>query len=329
MAEPPDIRYPTAFAFLLLREFTLVSMSAAIEPLRMANRVLGEARYRWRTLSPDGEPVSASDGLSVNTDSDTNEPDALADMEAVIVCGGIRVERNVNDNLLRWLRGAAQQGLWLGSTCTGTYALAAAGLLDDHHCSVHWENIASLTDTFPAVHVNRSIYTIDRERMTCSGGTTPIDMMLNLIRVQCGTDVSAAVAEQFIYDRIRRSSDEQRIPLRHVLGHHSEKLVTAVQLMEANIREPIVQADLAAYVGVSLRQLQRLFLRYLHCTPSRYYLRIRLSRARELLQQTRLNLVEISSLTGFVSNSHFSKSYKEIHGYPPSRERRRPDDEAA
>jgi len=114
------------------------------------------------------------------------------------------------------------------------------------------------------------------------------------------------------------------VPLKHVLGNQSEKLVVAVDLMEANIREPIVQSELAAYVGVSKRQLQRLFQRYLDCTPSRYYLRIRLARARELLQQTSMNLVEIASLTGFVSSSHFSKSYKEFFGQAPSHERRRP-----
>ncbi len=146
--------------------------------------------------------------------------------------------------------------------------------------------------------------------------------MLHLVRMQLGGDISAGVAEQFVYERVRQPHDPQRVPLRHTIGNQSEKLIIAVELMEANIREPISQIDLAEYVGLSRRQLQRLFQRYLMSTPSRHYLQIRLLRARELLQQTRLSLVEIASMTGFVSSSHFSKSYKEFYGHSPSAERR-------
>jgi len=170
--------------------------------------------------------------------------------------------------------------------------------------------------------VSRNIYTIDRNRFTSSGGTTPIDMMLYFVRRQCGPEVSAGVAEQFVYERVRNPGELQRVPLRHFVGKQSMKLVVAVELMEANIKEPISQVELASYVDLSRRQLQRLFQKYLLCTPSRYYLQLRLQRARELLHQTDLSLVEISAQTGFVSNSHFSKSYKEFYGYSPSAERR-------
>jgi transcriptional regulator GlxA family with amidase domain len=134
--------------------------------------------------------------------------------------------------------------------------------------------------------------------------------------------VSAGVAEQFIYERVRSTDDPQRVPLRHFVGKQSTKLIIAVELMEANIREPISQVELASYVDLSRRQLQRLFQKYLLCTPSRYYLQLRLQRARDLLHQTDLNLVDISAQTGFVSSSHFSKSYKEHYGHSPSAERR-------
>lgn len=314
--------YPTRIGFLLLNDFALISMSAAVEPLRMANRICRKDIYGWTTISENGDPVTASDGLSVNVNAGIAGDAVISDLDAVIVCGGSRVEENTAEPVLKWLKTASKRGVSLGATCTGSYTLAAAGLLDGYRCSVHWENIAALADMFPNVHVSRSIYTIDRDRYTCSGGTAPIDMMLHFIREQCGALVSAGVAEQLIYERIRRPDDQQRVPLRHVIGNQSERLVDAVELMEANIKEPIVQTDLATYVGVSKRQLQRLFQRYLDCSPSRYYLQIRLARARELLQQTRMNLVEIASLTGFVSSSHFSKTYKEFYGYSPSYERR-------
>ena len=314
--------FPTRFGFLLIDDFSLISMSSAIETLRMANRLMGKEFYRWKTISETGQAVCASDGLSVNPDSGIDRPELFQGLDAIVVCGGRRVDQRVTDPLLRWLKKAASAGLQLGSTCTGSYVLAKAGLLDGYRCSIHWENIASLTDMFPKVQVRRSIYTIDRDRLTSSGGTTPIDMMLYLVRRQCGPEITAGVAEQFVYERVRNPDDLQRVPLRHFVGKQSMKLVTAVELMEANIREPISQFDLADYVDLSRRQLQRLFQKYLLCTPSRYYLQLRLQRARELLLQTDLSLVEIAAQTGFVSSSHFSKSYKELYGYSPSAERR-------
>ena len=313
---------PTRFGFLLVNDFTLISMSSAIEPLRMANRLYGKNVYRWRLISETGDPVTASDGVSVNVNSGIDDDDALQGLDTIIVCGGIHIEKHTSEPVLRWLRSIGSADVAFGATDTGSYVLAKAGLLDGNRCSIHWENMGALADLFPAVHVSRSVFTIDGDRYTCSGGTSPIDMMLYFIRRQCGAEISAGVAEQFVYERIRGSSDVQRIPLKHVVGTQSEKLVVAVELMEANIKEPISQEDIAEYTGISRRQLQRLFQRYLLCTPSRYYLWIRLSRARELLHQTSMNLVEISTLTGFVSSSHFSKSYKEYYGHAPSVERR-------
>lgn len=297
-------------------------MSSAVEPLRMANRICRKSFYSWRTIGETGEDVIASDGLSVNAEYSIDDPDVFSDIDVVIVCGGRRIDQSTTPPVLRFLKTADTHSIALGAICTGSYVLAKAGLLDGYRCSVHWENIASITDQFPNVSVSRSVYTIDRNRYTSSGGTAPVDMMLHMVRRQLGAEVSAGIAEQFVYERVRGSEDRQRVPLRHTVGNQSEKLIIAVELMEANIREPISQSELADYVGLSRRQLQRLFQRYLMCTPSRQYLQIRLLRARELLHQTSMSLVEIASLTGFVSSSHFSKSYKELYGYSPSAERR-------
>jgi transcriptional regulator GlxA family with amidase domain len=287
----------------------------------MANRICGENDFAWTTLSMTGDAVSASDGLSVNVDSGIEDNSALDDLDAIIVCGGRRVENNTGKALSVWLRSVDKQGLGLGAICTGSYILADAGLLDGYRCSIHWENLAALADQFPNITVSKKIFTIDRDRFTSSGGMTPVDMMLHIISQRYGPDVSAGVAEQFIFERIRQSDDEQRVPLRHSEGRQSEKLLVAAELMDANIREPISQEELASYVGISRRQLQRLFQRYLSCTPSSYYLKIRLQRARQLLRQTSNSIVEISVSTGFISSSHFSKAYRELYGHSPSTER--------
>ena len=321
MAAFNENELPTRFGFLLLNNFTLISLSSAVEPLRMANRIRRNNYYAWKTISESGTPVSASGGICVNVDAGIEDQTSMNDLDVVIVCGGIHIERNASKPVSKWLKAVNQKGISLGAICTGSYILAEAGLLDGYRCSIHWENMAAMTDRFPNVVVSRSVFTIDRNRYTSSGGTTPVDMMLHLITAQCGAAVSAGVAEQFIVDRIRQADDQQRVPLKHLIGHQSGKLVDAVELMEANIKEPISQEDLASYVDLSRRQLQRLFQRYLMCAPSRYYLQLRLQRARELLRQTGLGLVEISAQTGFVSTSHFSKSYKAFYGISPSAER--------
>lgn len=316
-------RGPSRFGFLLLNDFTLISLSAAIEPLRMANRIAQREHFHWHTLSETGEAVCASDGLSVNVQDAMLSERALDGIDLLIVCTGVRVQDNFDKATLRFLRRTARRGVAVGAICTGSRVLAEAGLLDGYRCSIHWENLTSLANAFRNVNVRRSLFTIDRDRYTSSGGTAPIDMMLQIVADQLGETVSIAVAEQFICDRIRRGDDEQRVPLKHLVGGHSAKLTTAVELMEANLREPISQEDLASYVGLSRRQLQRLFQKHLSCAPSRYYLTLRLERARELLRQTGMSILEITADCGFVSTSHFSKSYKDRYGYSPSTERRR------
>ena len=287
----------------------------------MANRIFGENDYAWKTLSITGEAVLASDGLSVNVDSGVADKGAVDDLDTIIVCGGRRIENNCSKTLSVWLRSVHKQGLGLGAICTGSHILAEAGLLDGYSCSIHWENLAALKDRFRNISVSKKIFTIDRDRFTSSGGTTPVDMMLHIIKAQCGSEVSAGVAEQFIFERIRQSDDDQRVPLQYSEGRQSKKLLTAAALMEANIREPISQEDLATYIGMSRRQLQRLFQHYLFCTPSKYYSKIRLQRARQLLRQTSNSIVAISVSTGFISSSHFSKAYREMYGHSPSSER--------
>jgi transcriptional regulator GlxA family with amidase domain len=186
---------PTRFGFLLLNDFTLISLSSAVEPLRMANRICRSNVYSWKTISETGESITASDGLSINVDCGIESKKALDDLDALIVCGGIGVKKNTSTPILKWLKTANQQGLALGSICTGSYALAEAGLLDGFHCSIHWENMTALADLFPRIVVDRSIFTIDRNRCTSSGGTAPVDMMLHFISLKCGTEVSAGVAE--------------------------------------------------------------------------------------------------------------------------------------
>lgn len=320
MSSTPSVAYGTtqSVGFLLLDKFTLMSLASAVEPLRMANQLTGRTLYRWHTFSPNGAAVWASDGVPITPDGSWSNP-SVAD--TVIVCGGVGIQSAITREHTTWLQALARQSKRLGGVCTGSWALAKAGLLDGYECSVHWEFLAAMQEAFPRVSVSTSLFTLDRNRFTSSGGTAPLDMMLHLIARDHGRELSAAISEMFVYERIRNEQDHQRVPLKHVVGTHQPKLQEVVALMEANLEEPIDLDNLAEYVDLSRRQLERPFQKYLQCTPSRYYLRLRLIRARQLLKQTSLSIVELAYVCGFVSTPHFSKCYREHFGVPPSDER--------
>ena len=311
--------------FLLVPNYSMIAFSAAVEPLRMANQLNGHTLYTWTVLTVDGESVQASNGMRVLPDASLNDPGCPLD--AVFVCSGVHVDQACNKQVLFWLRKLAHKRIPLGALCTGSYLLARAELLEGYRCTIHWENMASLREEFPGTIVTSELFEIDRDRFTCSGGTAPLDMMLNLIGFQHGADLAAAISEEFICDRIRGQNDRQRIPLRLHLGTSQPKLIEAVSLMEANLEEPMSLDELARHVELSRRQLERLFQKHLSCVPTRYYLELRLARARRLLLQTSMSIVDVAFACGFVSAPHFSKCYRDFFGIPPRDERRlrRPD----
>ena len=214
-----------------------------------------------------------------------------------------------------------RQGAIVGAICTGTYVLAAAGLLNESRCTIHWENIDGLAEEFPHLEITNELFEIFDNRITCSGGTASLDMMLYLISQIHGQTLAAQVSDQFIHDRIRDPSDRQRMELRSRLGVSHPKLLTVVGLMETNLEEPMSQTELARQAALSTRQLERLFRKYLSTTPTRYYLNLRLARARHLLRQTSLSILSVALACGFVSASHFSKCYRETYGRTPRAER--------
>jgi len=308
------------YSFFLVPHFTLLAFSSAVDPLRMANQLSNQELYRWRTISSDGEPVTSSSGVRIPADSSIHDE---LNATAIFVCGGIDVQKLFDPKTLPWLRKLANRKIILGALCTGSYVLAEAKLLKGYRCTIHWENFAGIRERHPDLVISQELFEIDRDRYTCAGGIAPMDMMLHLIRRQHGSDLATAVSEQFICDRIRDNHDRQRIPLRHRIGTSQPKLMEAVSLMEANIEEPMALDELSQHIGLSRRQLERLFKKYLNCVPTRYYLQIRLERARQLLLQTSMPIVDTALACGFISAPHFSKCYRLVFGVPPREERRR------
>lgn len=307
------------YAFLTLPHYSLIALANAVEPLRMANRVSGQELYEWSIASLDGRAVRASSGLEL---APTIALDKIGKAEILFVCGGVNVRDAVTPPLLTALRRLADRGMALGGLCTGGYALARAGLLDQYRATIHWENLSALREEFPSVRISSQVFSIDRDRYTCSGGTAPLDLMLNLIQLKHGQRISQLVSEQFVLERVRNDQDRQYVPLRAQLGASHRSLIKVAQLMEENIEKPLPLDKIARATGLSRRQIERLFRRYLDCVPKRYYLEIRLRRARELLLQTPMPIMDITTSCGFQSPPHFSKCYRNQFGHPPSAERR-------
>jgi len=309
---------PRRFVFVLLPEFTLLSFAAALDCLRLANRMSGKALYEWRVIGEGGSTISCSTKTVFQLDGDLEE---LHRDDTIIVCGGMDVQNASTKRLLNWLRRESRKGAAVGGLCTAGYTLARAGLLDGKKATIHWENHDSFEEEFEDVRLTKSVYVIDGNRMTTAGGTSSIDLFLQIIANDHGETLATAVADQQIYSSIRTDQDTQRLSVPTRIGVRHPKLSLVIHKMEAHIEEPISPSILAAEVGMSTRQLERLFRRYLNRSPKRYYMELRLQKARNLLMQTDMSVINVALACGFSSPSHFSKCYRSHYGTTPYRER--------
>jgi transcriptional regulator GlxA family with amidase domain len=309
---------PKGYVFVLLEDFTLLSFASALESLRIANRMLGHEAYQWRVIGEGGEEVRCSAGSVFKLDGDLGE---LSRDDTMMICSGVNVQKFTTKKLLGWVRREARKGIPVAGLCTAAYTLAKAGLLDDKRATIHWENHDSFSEEFPEVELTKSVFVVDGNRLTTAGGTSSLDLMLKLIAKDLGEDLANAVADQLIYSSIRTDQDTQRLSVPTRIGVRHPKLSQVIQIMEGNIEEPISPSILAKEVGMSTRQLERLFRRYLNRSPKRYYMELRLQKARNLLMQTDMSVINVALACGFASPSHFSKCYRAHYDTTPYRER--------
>ncbi len=305
------------FHFLLLPEFSVMGFASAVEPLRVANRFKVDA-YRWRILSLDGGPVVASNGMSLNVDA------ALADardVKTLLVVAGFNPLQHYGQPLGDTLRQLDRQGATLGAIDTGAFVLAQARLLQGQPVTLHWEAQSAFKELFPALTVTQELFEWGDRRISCAGGTAAMDMMLALIGKRHGHALAATVSEQFLHGPVRSPSEHQRTELVARFGVHDKKLVQAIQTMQSHLEEPLPLADLASRMGVTRRQMERLFASHLQTSPAAFYLGLRLDRARQLLAQSDLGIMEVALACGFGSASHFGRAYRSRFGQRPKDER--------
>lgn len=309
---------PHRVGFLLIDGFALMSFASAIEPLRAANVLAGKKLYQWLQISTGADAILASNGLSVASDH------TIADgvrYDTVLVCAGGNPAGFDDAKTLAWLRRLARSGCAIGGVSGGPFILAKAGILDGVRCTIHWEHLDAFIEAFPDIEPTRTLFEIDSNRLTCAGGVAALDMMHAIIRRDHGQALAAKVSDWFLQTAVRLGDDSQRISLRERLGTSNRAVLSAITVMERRLASPAPRDELAKTAGVSVRQLERLFTAHLGATIEQHYLALRLAKARALLQQTSMPVVEVSAECGFASASHFARMYRRAFDVPPSQDR--------
>jgi transcriptional regulator GlxA family with amidase domain len=301
--------------FLLIPGFALLSYAAAIEPLRAANQLAGKTLYRWWHAAPGDKPAIASNGAAVLPDfkfgSDTGPLDLM------LVCAGGNPATFKDRRTFTWLRKLAGRGVIVGGVSGGPFILARAGLLHRRRCTVHWEHIPALQEAFPDIALTRSLFELDGDRITCSGGVAGLDMMVALITRDHGYELGAAVSDWFLHTHVREGTGPQRMDLRFRFGVADDRLLKVLKAMEAHLETPLSRRRLANLAGMSLRQMERSFRNHIGRGVHEHYLALRLGRSRQLLRETSLSILEVALAAGFASASQFSKAFRRAFGCPP------------
>lgn len=306
---------PTEYVFLLVENFSHMPFSCALETFRIANLTMERDVYSWQLVAEGGDHAESSNGTStrVNFGLDQHFPDAN-----IIVVAGKDAKRHTTPAIAAWLRWHKRFGSGrIGAICCGAYVLAEAGLLSGRKCTLHWEYHDAFMEDHADVDLKATVFVRDGRYVTASGGAAATDLALSLIQEDLGEDLSRTAADRLVYAGARTEEDGQRATFNSKIGVRNPKLAKAMEIMEAGLDEPLRSSDIAEQIGMSTRQLERLFGRYLNCSPKKYRMELRLARARTLLRQTEMSVINVALASGFTSPSHFSRCYRARYGETP------------
>lgn len=308
------------FGFFLADTFAMLPFISALEPLRAANRFSGRALYDWQLFSETGADAVANNAMNLAVHGSLFD---CAPLDRLIVCGPHDPHLYENARVYRTLRQYASRGTFIGSLDSGSYMLAQADLIKRRRCTIHWENLPGFREAFPQLNVSSELFEVDTGLFTCAGGTAALDMMLALIGQDHGQSLAAQVADLFIATDTREASAPQRRSTVERSGVYHKGVVSCIELMEANLEQPISTAELAGMVGISPRQLERLFRTHLKTTPTLYYQQVRLQAGHGLLRQTTMSVLEVASAVGFTSADYFSRRFRVLFGCSPTDARKK------
>ncbi|MDM8350494.1 GlxA family transcriptional regulator [Pseudomonas sp. sp1636] len=304
-------------AFVLLDHFSMMAFTGAVDALVTANLMSPTPLYEVLVVGGASEVVVSDLGIAISAGCRLAEM-AEKRQDILVVCGGFRVRLQAEPLLRAKLKSADAAGAMLGGLWNGAYFLAEAGLLDGYECAFHPDGRAMMSELFPKVKLASHAYVLDRGRISCAGANSSLGMMLEVVRRGGGEQLVSAVEEVLSCDKMQEVMDVSVVAVDYD-PTLPQALKSALELMHNNIDEPLSVDEIASCVGISKRQLERLFCRHVNATPSRYNLELRLTRARQLLQQSNKSLADIAVASGFVSISHFQRCFREFFNIAPGR----------
>jgi AraC family transcriptional regulator, L-arginine-responsive activator len=284
---------------------TLVGL---VQPLRLAGKLLGPDRLQLEVLALD----------AARSEQDTGPRPHLT----LVVAADDDYQPLLEEQARQLVRRCQQAQVW-GAVGSAVLWLAQAGAMQGLRTALPWALYPEVNEIADRAILTPNLFEVDGNRITCCGGAASIDFALNLIQGLYGASLQSSIKETLCIERVRGPQERQRLALQARFGVLQPKLSEAVTLMEANIEEPLATDDIANLVGISRRQLERLFKQYLNSVPSRYYLELRLQKARQLLLDTNHSIVQIGLMCGFSSGSHFSTAFGALFGITPREERQR------
>ena len=310
-----DDREKQVFYFLLLPKLTMLAFSSAVEPLRIVNQLTQKEIYNWHILTPNNLPVTCSNGVVISPDTELENVQKNA---TIFVCSGVEPMFTADKQVISWIRRQNRMGSKFGGICTGAYALAKAGIIGASKFTLHWENQPGFIETFHNLLPTQSLFEIEKNLITCGGGSAATDMMLHLIEESLGRDVAVVVADMCIHKRVSGQKAPQKSSLSVALGSRNLHLISAIQVMTETVEDPLPLVKMCEILEISRRQLERLFKRYTQQSPIQFYYSLRLERAHALLNETNMSITEIAMATGFNSASHLSRQFKAKYNISPT-----------
>lgn len=297
---------PLSVGILVMADTNALSLAAAVDPMRAANRRAGRELFSWQFLSSEGTSVPLTAGFDVAT-----EPlDDRAQRDLLMIVAGFRLVEQATPVLLARLRRLAPRLRAMVGIDGGSWFMALAGLLDGHAATVHWEDLETFADRFPRVDVRRDRYVVSGPMVTTGGAAPCLDMMLDLIRARYGAELALRVAGTFLYEPVHGPAVPQQAVPAARLARADPALGAAIAIMERAVEDPPTVAAIAARVGMSSRRLEMLFATHLGTSPARFFRDLRLDEARRMVTDTRLPMHQIALRTGFAGQAAFARAFR-------------------
>jgi transcriptional regulator GlxA family with amidase domain len=305
----------------VLPGFSHLALHAYVEPFRIANSLSKVPLFRWRIAGIDDQAVVGANGIAIPIDVPIDELSASNSdrfrLNQLAIVAGEPVEKQITPALHAFLRTMSRRGISISALGTATWLLARIGLLADTRCTIHWSRLAAFSEVFRSPRIRDSLFVKDGQYSTCAGELAAFDLAVDLIGIHAGSYIAQEVCRHATVEGQRSGTNRQTGPSGVAFAGASDRLVTAMRVMDEHVEHPLPMSEVAKLAGISRRQLERLFASHIGVPPLRHYLKVRADHAKRLIEGTRMPLIDIAVACGFVSASHFAKCFKMIHGTSP------------